>query len=69
MNKLNMMIDNQNLRKMFESMREDVSKNCVDCENKLPYLLRHVPENTALANMTTRCKQCIFGKYREVKNA
>lgn len=65
MNKLNMMIDNQNLRKMFEIMREDISKNCVDCENKMPYLLRHVPENTALANMTARCKQCIFEKYRK----
>lgn len=45
-------------------MREDVSKNCGDCENKMPYLLRHVPENPALAHMSERCNQCVFGKYR-----
>lgn len=66
MNKLDMLVENQNLKKMLEIMREDVEKNCIDCKNKLPYLLRHVPENPALAHMAERCKQCVWGKYREV---
>lgn len=65
MTKLDMLVDNQNLKKMLEIMREDVEKNCVDCKNKLPYLLRHVPENPALAHMVERCKQCVWGKYRK----
>ena len=65
MTKLDMLVDNQNLRKMLEIMQEDINKNCIDCKNKLPYLLRYVPENQALAHMETRCNQCVFGKYRK----
>lgn len=64
MTKLDMLVENQNLKKMLEIMREDVDKNCIDCENKMPYLLRHVPENPALAHMAERCNQCVFGKYK-----
>lgn len=55
MNKLDMMVDNQNLKRMLEMMLEDVSKNCVECENMLPHIIRYV----------TDCERCVFMKYRK----
>lgn len=60
MTKLDMLVENQNLKKMLEIMREDVEKNCVDCENKIPcynkkYRIYEEPN----------CNQCVFGKYRK----
>lgn len=54
MTKLDMLVENQNLKKMLEVMREDVSKNCVECENMLPGIIRYV----------TDCERCVFLKYR-----
>ena len=65
MTNLDMMVDNQNFKRMLELMLEDINKKCVDCENRLPYTLRHVPENPVLAHMAERCKQCVLGKYRK----
>ena len=54
MTNLDMIVDNQNLLKMLELIREDISKNCVDCENMLPHIIRYV----------TDCGRCVLGKYR-----
>ena len=54
MTKLDMLVDNQNLRKMLEVMREDIDKHCIDCENILPHIIRYV----------TDCGRCVLGKYR-----
>lgn len=55
MTKLDMLVENQNLRKMLEVMREDIDKNCVECENMLPHIIRYV----------TDCERCVFIKYRK----
>lgn len=68
MNNLSLIVDNQNLKRMVEFLLEDITSHCVDCENRLPYALRYVPENPTLAHMAERCKQCVFGKYRKPKH-
>ena len=55
MTNLDMIVDNQNLLKMLELIREDISKNCVDCENMLPHIIRY----------GTDCERCVFMKYRK----
>lgn len=57
MTKLDMLVENQNLRKMLEIMRSDIGKNCVDCENKMPFIAKYKLD----------CDRCVFWKYREVK--
>lgn len=66
MTKLDMLVENQNLKKMIEIFREDIDKHCVDCENKMPYARRYVAENiAALANIGTLCNRCVLGKYKK----
>ena len=55
MTKLDMLVDNQNLKRMLELMLEDINKKCVDCENMLPHIIRYV----------TDCGRCVLGKYRK----
>lgn len=55
--KFDLLVENQNLRKILEIMREDISKNCVDCENRLPFIAKYKLD----------CDRCVLGKYREVK--
>ena len=55
MTKLDMMVDNQNLRKMLEVMREDIDKHCVESKH------------SQMSNgcKILGCERCVLGKYRK----
>ena len=55
MSKLDLLVENQNLRKMLEIIREDIDKHCIDSKH---------------SQMSNRCKilgcsRCVLGKYRK----
>lgn len=60
MTNLDMLVDNQNLKRMLKLMLEDITTHCVDCKHGFPQTRRSTDPG---------CDICAMGKYQKAETS